>query len=683
MLGSGRLSQTNRMLAAVTAGLLITIAALLRILYPQVLDGVAYVSQSTLQLAWPNTQSASPVYTIHLTQESNRQTQKPVYQRLELAQTLEKLGEYTPKLIILDLDLRKEDPTSPALRSTVYDKLLSSTRSFYPNHDALLQSVIARHPVLLNRPLSDTEAGKPPLSTFINSAKSVGYQDASQYGEGAVRLTYPLQLGVKGQPSNSLAMEAYLYGTANAQTSSPLEETDLGFQLKRIPVSSDAEMLIYTGSQASQQIFKASDLLGVQVASELWPPKQGSSFVIGLDDRNSERHAQALQTLQTANFLSTPSWAQHAELAMLIGAGVVVVLFSATQGFWLSLLITVLAIAAINGFALHQFALKNLVLEPFLPTLVILLAFAVTNGIRHITFNSSRTKTKERFVGILSPKLMQKLLTRSDEIPLEGNQREITCLTTRIRRFNRYYEGLAPQDLASFSNTFQTAHLDEVHIHDGTLNLFATSGLSAYWNAPMDDPFHASHACRTAKEMQKQMTRFNLKDRFHFSQKYMKDHEVILDIGISTGQAALGETGTRRHFRYAPLGRCVDLAEELSRHCATAGHNLLICETTRGHMQELATLETVPVKIGHSQIRAFALLGDPSMAFSEDFLKLKNTHCNMAHALFEEADKKKALTLLDECKSLADEDYGTIYTAFEKYILSDLSLNEILKDAAQ
>ncbi|KZL23458.1 Adenylate cyclase 2 [Pseudovibrio sp. WM33] len=687
MFGSSWLSQTNRALAAVVSCLFIAIAILVRTLYPQVLDNVGYLSQNALQLAWPNTTSTPPVYTIHLTPESIQQTQEPIYQRLELAQILQKLGEYKPKLLIIDADFRKADPTSPTLRSRIYDDLQPSLRATYPNHDLLLQTIISHYPVLLSRPLSEAVAEKPPLSNYIRFSQATGYQSDTQYAHGSNALFYPLQLQSDTAQLPSLAVAAW--SLSNQTNTQPFQVTQAedGYQLKstdiQIPVTEETEMLVFKTSNASNFILAASDVLKNRVSSKLWPPASGSQFVIGTQDRSSERHAQALQTLQSGNFLNIPTWAQYAEILALIGFGIVIAIISATQGFWLSLSLTGVAVLVINGVAFHQFALQNTVLEPFFPSFVILLIFAFSCTIRRVTFKSHRNQTTERFAGILSPKQMQKVLAKSEQLPLEGQQREITSLSTRLRHFHRYYEGLSPQDLAGFSNGFQTAHLDEVHIHDGTLNTLSTSGLNAYWNAPLDDPFHAAHACRTAIEMQKQMKRFNLKDRFNFNQKNMKDHAVTIDIGISTGLATLGETGTRRHFRYAPLGKCVDLAEDLARHCKDAGHSVLMCETTRGQMPELAALETIPVKTSRYQMRSFALLGDPSLAFSENFLKLKNVHCNMVFALFEENDKKKALTLVDECKSLSEGEYNTIYAAFEKYILSDLAQHEAVKDAAQ
>ncbi len=687
MFGSGWLSKTNRALAAVLSFILIAIAILVRILYPQALENVGYLSQTALQLAWPNTTSGTPVYTIYLSPKSADPAQEPVYQRLQLAQTLQKLGEYNSKLLIIDADLRKADLASPTLRSRIYDTLQPSLRATYPNHDLLLQTIISHYPVILNRPTTDAATKKPPLSNYLRFSQATGYQSDDHYTHGSSALLYPLQFQGKTEHHASLALQAWKHSNSPAAQQFELAQTAQGYQLGsqslQVPVTSDSKMMIFSTRAASNYILSAEDILSDSATLKNWPPAQDSIFVIGTQSRSSERHAQALQTLNTGNFLTIPTWAQYAEVAALFLLGGAIAVIAASQSFRLALAVTVLTLLAINTAAFHQFALENRLLEPFYPSLIILLIFALTSTIRRLTFKSHKSQTTERFAGILSPKQMQRLLSNTDPLPLEGQQREITSLSTHIRHFHRYYEGLSPQDLAGFSNGFQAAHLDEVHVHEGTLNSMSTAGLSAYWNAPLDDPFHASHACRAAFEMLKQMKRFNLKDRFNFNRKNMKDHAVTLDIGIATGLATLGETGTRRHFRYAPLGKCVDLADDLARHCKEAGHNLLICETTRGQMQELAMLETIPVKTSRYEMRSFALLGDPSLAFSEGFLKLKNTHCSMVYALFEENDKKKALTLMDECKSLSEGEYHAIYAAFEKYIFSDLAQHEAVKDAAQ
>ncbi|KZL20865.1 Adenylate cyclase 2 [Pseudovibrio axinellae] len=685
MFDTGWLSQTNRALAAVVSLLIIAIALITRTLYPQALDGVAYLSQNALQLSWSNTAPALPVYTVHLTPQSHQQTQPPVYQRLELAQVLQNIGQYNPKLVLIDVDLRKVDPASPTLRGNIYDSLQPSIKTTYPNHDLLLQTIVSHHSVLLNRPLSDAVANRPPLSNYIRFSRASGYQADEHYANGSASLLYPLQHSSGEQQQPSLALMAWNLGASAPPVATTMSEQSgfLNVNGFAVPVTSTKEMFIHKARASSDYILSANNILNGTVAASVWPPSPESYVVIGTQQRSSQRHAQALQTLQNARFITIPNWSQYIEITAIILIGLSVTIVAATQTVWFSLSFTLLAIFLVNGVAFHQFALEKILLEPLFPSLILLLIFASSCTIRRVTLKSHRTQTAERYASILSPKQMQKMLNTPEQLALEGQQREITCLSTRLRHFHQYYEGLSPHDLASFSNSFQTAHLEDVHAQHGTLNTLRTSGLSAYWNAPLDDPFHASHARRTAGDMQKQMQRFNTKDRFRFSHKNMKNHEVTLDIGISTGLATLGETGTRRHFRYAPLGKCVDLANDLARHCKEAGHNLLICETTRGQLPECATLETIPVQTSRYQVRAFALLGDPSLAFSEEFLKLKQMHCNMVYALYEEEDKEKALTLLDECKSHCAPEYTAIYTAFEKHILDHLMLHEPVEDAAQ
>jgi adenylate cyclase len=106
-------------------------------------------------------------------------------------------------------------------------------------------------------------------------------------------------------------------------------------------------------------------------------------------------------------------------------------------------------------------------------------------------------------------------------------------------------------------NRYMTAMTKKIIDNDGTLDKYIGDAQMAFWNAPLDDEFHARHAVKTALEMLDDLERFN--------------KEVTLEgvppfgmgLGINTGSVVVGNMGSSQRFDYTCLGDTVNLASRL------------------------------------------------------------------------------------------------------------------------
>src|SRR5262249_42191404 len=91
----------------------------------------------------------------------------------------------------------------------------------------------------------------------------------------------------------------------------------------------------------------------------------------------------------------------------------------------------------------------------------------------------------------------------------------------------------------------------------GTVDKFVGDAVMAFWNAPLDDPDHAIHACQAAVEMQAALRR--LSDGWQEAGLPRQS----MGIGIKTGPVSVGNMGSSRRFAYTALGDAVNLAARL------------------------------------------------------------------------------------------------------------------------
>jgi adenylate cyclase len=140
---------------------------------------------------------------------------------------------------------------------------------------------------------------------------------------------------------------------------------------------------------------------------------------------------------------------------------------------------------------------------------------------------------------------------------LDGQEREVTVLFSDIRGFSRMAERLGPMDTFRLAGDVMDRLTARVQETGGVVVHYAGDGLMALWNAPKDVPDHAARACRAALAM--------LADQPAFDADWQErvGGPVRLGIGLNTGLALCGNTGSKQKFHYGALGHAVNVASRV------------------------------------------------------------------------------------------------------------------------
>ncbi|CAN5892190.1 hypothetical protein BH23PLA1_BH23PLA1_08680 [soil metagenome] len=201
------------------------------------------------------------------------------------------------------------------------------------------------------------------------------------------------------------------------------------------------------------------------------------------------------------------------------------------------------------------------------------LAAAVGSGLARL-----REENRHRqLLDFFSPELIDEL----DRNPglLEGKNREVTILFSDIRGFSRISE--------KFDSAEQTCELvrdvmeqmtRRIVEYQGVVVDYIGDAILALWNAPAPQPDHAYLACRAALAMLSELPELNRRwaDRIGFP--------LELGIGLNTGEAMVGNTGSHSRLKYGPLGHAVNLASRVEGATKQIGVPVLITGTTQASL---------------------------------------------------------------------------------------------------
>jgi adenylate cyclase len=168
-----------------------------------------------------------------------------------------------------------------------------------------------------------------------------------------------------------------------------------------------------------------------------------------------------------------------------------------------------------------------------------------------------KKRLREREFGQFFPKEIARQVALRPEILDEGREADVSVMFCDIRGFSRISETLPPQDTVRWIRDVMEVLSECVLEHQGVLVDYIGDELVAMWGAPNEQEDHAQLACRAALTMIERIPAI--------SQKWIGSTRLptSVGIGINSGKAHVGNTGTARRRKYGPLGNTVNLASRV------------------------------------------------------------------------------------------------------------------------
>lgn len=183
--------------------------------------------------------------------------------------------------------------------------------------------------------------------------------------------------------------------------------------------------------------------------------------------------------------------------------------------------------------------------------MIAILATAIASSIAKATREKLVTKYQQFF----SPKVTEAI--RLNPELLDGEETFVTVLFCDIRGFSRETDRIGSAAAMRWIGDTLSELSEHVLQTDGVLVDYVGDEMFAMWGAPEKSDDHAIRASRAASEMMK--LRKILSDRY----RETFPNGVDFGIGICTGPARVGNTGSKQKFKYGPLGRTVNLGSRL------------------------------------------------------------------------------------------------------------------------
>lgn len=565
---------------------------------------------------------------------------------------------------------------------------LSSTQRENPESLSLLQeSEFLRYKLLTKRVgLLEVPHVELSLPLFMTSALASGYLNAEP-DRDAIYRKYPLAYLFRGGVYLPLALQALRFYEGKDFY---MEISEKGiekflFRGRRVPVYEGRYHRINFYNPSHLKVVSAVDVIRGSLGKDSFKGKVVfvGATEIGIYDLRPTPvdpitpgvflHAFTFSNFDRFHFIHSSSLADTLAVIFMAGVPFGAVFF---RKFSRRLILYTLTLLFYPALSFSLFSLLSFDLSLFYPSLAFFLSLISQEGIRIIVAERNIKELRKAFSSYVSPQLLEIITRNPDRLRLGGEKREVTVLFSDIRGFTGLSERLKPEELVNLLNEFLTPMTDVILENSGTLDKYIGDAIMAIFNAPVDVPDHADRACLSALKMLEVLDGINP----HFKERY----GVILDIGIgiNTGEAVVGNMGSRQRFDYTAIGDTVNLASRLEGLNKLYKTRVIVSENTKRKLKRdflMRTLDVVVVKGRREPVRIYELMRnteenrEKALRFERAIEEYFKGNFEGAMLLFEELSirfgDETSSVFLKRCTELIEkppEKWTGVYIAREK-----------------
>ncbi len=228
----------------------------------------------------------------------------------------------------------------------------------------------------------------------------------------------------------------------------------------------------------------------------------------------------------------------------------------------------------------------------------------------YLTTGREKARLKHEFSTVLSPSVVDQLLSNPALAGLGGAEREMTVMFSDIRGFTTMSEKLTPEGLTQFLNEYLTPMTELLIQHEGTLDKYMGDAIMAFWGAPIEQKDHAARAAITAVEMLEKLDELRIKWRGEGKP------DIDIGIGLNSGLMRVGFMGSTRMRNYTILGDNVNLGSRLEGTNKNYGTRIIVSESTFNQCKHIVygrLLDAVRVKGKTEPISIYEIIGKGAM----------------------------------------------------------------------
>lgn len=682
---------------------LVLMGCILRVSDPYPVEMSRLIYFDFLQRLAPRTFDADlPVRVVDIDEASLSQLGQWPWPRSIVARLVEKLDDYGAASIAFDMLFAEPDRYSPhrLAEDPAFAGLLRDAIDLSElDNDQRFSNAIAGRPVALGvaaRPDLKAEQILPragiieigdqpglllpralswtPLAMPLNeTAVGIGGINVSPAGQISVVRTVPLLWQGPTGIIPSLSIEALRLTIAEQNIFVEGAKNESGIVLSvslgafDIPTDEIGQIWMHYRPDNPGLYLSAADVLDEQENERLRSEIEGRIILIGTsaagltDIRETSLgqsvpgvsiHAQLIEQVLENKMLRRSDRIAALELVAFIALGAIVVSVMSIAGAVPSFFAGGVAASSVLVLSWIAFTQNSVLFDATFPLAGGMVNFGILAGFQLFATEREKNMIRRSFSHYVAPEILEQLEESGQELQLGGETQEITVMFADIRGFTPLSETMPATDLVALLNELFTALGQDILAHSGTIDKYIGDSIMAFWNAPVRVENHPLHCANAALAMRRSLRKFNA--------GRSKGHKIPIGIaiGCATGQACVGNIGSKSRFNYTAIGDVVNITSRIETACRHLAYDIVISESVaHASGDQLALLQggSVALKGVNRLELLFLVVGDRKTRQSESFQTLQSHHSDLVAAMVGRHAAGKFAEKVEQCRSIAIE----------------------------
>lgn len=496
------------------------------------------------------------------------------------------------------------------LDKVVTGVFFSPQKSYFYEHNEEEISTLFKNKFAID--VADTRAQKPEytscsysLKEVLESTKNAGSVLSHPDNDGIIRKAEHVFL-YKGSYYPSIALSTYKLLNSDAKISIndenlivnnyeiPLEDGRFGYikWYKNNPYKTISAWKIIKKQDIDPSMFKDKIVVVGTTATAL---KDIKSTPLKMDYPGVYIQATLIENLLKHDFMKKPTKTQqNLFLLAIVILGYSIVLFLPPLYSTVTMLLMGVGYTYICMFLAYP---NGYALDSITPIAFMICITLTGYGYKYFIEDSKKRQTRNLIAKYVSKDIMETILSDIDGVKLGGKRADISVLFADIRNFTHISETIPPEQVTELLNSYFSAMVPIIFKYKGTVNKFVGDAMLVIFGAPVENTEHPQLAVKCAIEMLEKSKEFG---------------NISIGIGISSGEAFVGNVGSEERCEYTAIGNTVNVASRLESFNKIYKTNILISESTYENVKNIIQAEetdSVCVTQNSEPIKIYELLG--------------------------------------------------------------------------
>jgi adenylate cyclase len=262
------------------------------------------------------------------------------------------------------------------------------------------------------------------------------------------------------------------------------------------------------------------------------------------------------------------------------------------------------------------------------PVVAGLMAIVATTSLRLFVTDKDKRFIRRAFELYLAPGVIERMINATRPPALGGEMRNVTVFFSDLVGFSSIAEKMSPSDLVSLLNGYLSSMTDTIERHGGFVDKYIGDGIVAVFGAPAEGINDAAQAVRAALACSVEL------DNLNRNAMMLRGQALSHRIGLNSGQALVGNIGSRRRFNYTVVGDSVNLASRLEGANKHFGTSILAAGSTvalTGETFVWREIDTIRVKGRSTIVRIYEPIGEAGQVDPSQLARMASYSEGLAH----------------------------------------------------